>query len=183
MAGEYPLRPCFFPLFPPTHVAWLPLLGYSAPLRDTAPAKRSSLHFQGIAQQNSKYTNAQTNKINLPVEQFVQFYYQTFDGNRQNLAGLYRDHSMLTFETNSVQGTANIVEKLASLPFQKVAHQVSTLDAQPSNQEGGILVMVTGALLVDEEQKPMNYTQSFQLLPDGQGSYFVFNDIFRLVYG
>jgi hypothetical protein len=29
----------------------------------------------------------------------------------------------------------------------------------------------------------MNYTQSFQLLPDGQGSYFVFNDIFRLVYG
>jgi len=29
----------------------------------------------------------------------------------------------------------------------------------------------------------MNYTQTFQLQPDGQGSYFVFNDIFRLVYG
>lgn len=28
----------------------------------------------------------------------------------------------------------------------------------------------------------MNYTQVFQLLPDGNGSYFVFNDIFRLVY-
>jgi hypothetical protein len=37
-------------------------------------------------------------------------------------------------------------------------------------------------LQVDEEQKPMSYTQSFQLLPDGQGSYFVFNDIFRLIY-
>lgn len=77
---------------------------------------------------------------------------------------------------------------------------------------GGILVMVTGALLVniiyprrqsvyfsvgyylangttiyyvfqvDDEQKPMSYTQTFQLLPDGQGSYFVFNDIFRLIY-
>lgn len=34
-----------------------------------------------------------------------------------------------------------------TLPFQKVVHQVSTLDAQPSNN-GGILVMVTGALLV-----------------------------------
>lgn len=29
----------------------------------------------------------------------------------------------------------------------------------------------------------MNYTQTFQLQPDGAGSYFVFNDIFRLVYG
>lgn len=28
----------------------------------------------------------------------------------------------------------------------------------------------------------MNYSQTFQLLPDGQGSYFVFNDIFRLIY-
>jgi len=35
---------------------------------------------------------------------------------------------------------------------------------------------------VDEEARPMNYSQSFQLLPDGNGSYFVFNDIFRLVY-
>ncbi|KAB8067514.1 hypothetical protein BDV29DRAFT_196381 [Aspergillus leporis] len=116
-------------------------------------------------------------------KQFVQFYYQTFDTNRSNLAGLYRDHSMLTFEASSVQGTTGIVEKLTSLPFQKVSHQVGTLDAQPANEQGGILVMVTGALLVDEEQKPMNYTQTFQLLPDGAGSYFVFNDIFRLVYG
>ncbi|BDD56899.1 Nuclear transport factor 2, variant 2 [Monascus purpureus] len=69
-----------------------------------------------------------------------------------------------------------------NLPFQKVVHQVATFDAQPSSDAGGILVMVTGALLVDDEQKPMSYTQSFQLLPDGQGSYFVFNDIFRLIY-
>src|SRR5438034_1893887 len=39
------------------------------------------------------------------------------------------------------------VDDRQTLPFQKVVHQVSTLDAQPSNQ-GGILVMVTGALLV-----------------------------------
>lgn len=35
---------------------------------------------------------------------------------------------------------------------------------------------------VDEEQRPMSYTQAFQLMPDGAGSYFVFNDIFRLIY-
>jgi hypothetical protein len=36
---------------------------------------------------------------------------------------------------------------------------------------------------VDEEQRPMNYSQAFQLLPDGQGSYYIFNDIFKLVFG
>lgn len=35
-----------------------------------------------------------------------------------------------------------------NLPFQKVVHQVATFDAQPSSDAGGILVMVTGALLV-----------------------------------
>ncbi|EEA26792.1 nuclear transport factor NTF-2, putative [Talaromyces marneffei ATCC 18224] len=89
---------------------------------------------------------------------------------------------MLTFENDAKLGAQAIIAKLAELPFQKVQHQVATLDAQPSNENGGILVLVTGALLVDEEQKPMNYTQAFQLLPDGQGSYFVYNDVFRLVY-
>jgi len=68
-----------------------------------------------------------------------------------------------------------------ALPFAKVEHQVSTIDAQPSNTQGGILVVVSGALLVEEERRPMSYTQTFQLLPR-DGSYFVFNDVFRLVY-
>jgi hypothetical protein len=36
---------------------------------------------------------------------------------------------------------------------------------------------------VDEEQRPMNYTQAFQLLQDPAGNYFVYNDIFKLVFG
>ncbi|KAJ6115777.1 hypothetical protein N7523_006194 [Penicillium sp. IBT 18751x] len=126
------------------------------------------------------------------AQQFVEFYYQTFDTNRAGLAPLYldtddkfahkqRDQSMLTFETSSVQGTAAIVEKLSSLPFQQVRHQLATFDAQPSS-DNGIIVLATGALLVDEEQKPMSYTQLFKLQPDGNGSYFVLNDVFRLIY-
>jgi hypothetical protein len=38
--------------------------------------------------------------------------------------------------------------QIQNLPFQKVEHRVDTLDAQPSNTSGGILVVVTGALLV-----------------------------------
>lgn len=34
---------------------------------------------------------------------------------------------------------------------------------------------------VDEEQNPQMFSQTFQLVPEG-GSYWVFNDIFRLNY-
>ncbi|KAF5638730.1 nuclear transport factor 2 [Fusarium sp. NRRL 52700] len=90
---------------------------------------------------------------------------------------------MLTFESASVLGTQAITEKLAGLPFEKVKHQVSTLDAQPSNDQGGVIILITGALLVDEEQRPMNFSQSFQLARDAHGQYFVYNDIFKLVFG
>ncbi|KAL9619428.1 MAG: hypothetical protein Q9160_005939 [Pyrenula sp. 1 TL-2023] len=115
------------------------------------------------------------------AKQFVEFYYKTFDADRQQLAGLYREKSMLTFENQPIQGAAPIVQKLSELPFQKVAHRVDSLDAQPAGENGTIVVMVTGALLVDDEQRPMSYAQMFHLLPEG-GTMFVLNDIFRLVY-
>jgi hypothetical protein len=62
--------------------------------------------------------------------------------------GLQRDNSMMTFETNQVAGVNNIVSKLVELPFQKVAHKLSTLDAQPAGDAGQILVHVTGQLFV-----------------------------------
>lgn len=55
------------------------------------------------------------------------------------------------------------------------------MDAQPAPQDGGIVVLVTGALMVDEQPQPMAYVQYFTLLPERE-TYYVFNDIFRLVY-
>ncbi|CCG20938.1 NTF2 [Candida margitis] len=119
--------------------------------------------------------------FNAVATEFCNFYYNQFDSDRTQLGNLYRPESMLTFETSQLQGARDIVEKLSSLPFQKVAHRVSTLDAQPASPNGDILVMVTGELLIDEEQNAQRYSQVFHLIPDG-GSYYVFNDIFRLNY-
>jgi hypothetical protein len=116
------------------------------------------------------------------AKQFIEFYYNTFDADRKGLQALYREQSMLTFESASVLGAGPITEKLTSLPFEKVKHEVQTLDAQPTMNDGGVIILVTGKLLVDEEQRPMSYTQSFQLSRDASGQYFVFNDIFKLVY-
>ncbi|KAF8626331.1 hypothetical protein AX15_004992 [Amanita polypyramis BW_CC] len=121
--------------------------------------------------------------INSIAQQFTDFYYSTFDSNRSDLSSLYRDTSMLTFEGSPIQGTKAILEKLTNLPFQKVVHKVITRDAQPSNPSvASLIVNVTGLLLVDDGDKPLQFSQVFHLLPEG-GSYYVLNDIFRLNYG
>lgn len=115
------------------------------------------------------------------AKQFVEVYYRQFETDRSQLGMLYRDQSMLTFETNQVQGAPAIVEKLVSLPFQKVQHEIATLDAQPASPGNrDLIVMVTGRLIVDDETNPQRYVQVFHLIPEGE-TYFVYNDLFRLV--
>ncbi|KDQ12288.1 hypothetical protein BOTBODRAFT_113274 [Botryobasidium botryosum FD-172 SS1] len=120
--------------------------------------------------------------INAIAKQFTEYYYHVFDFNPAVLAGQTRDrdNSMLTYEGDQLLGIASIVNKLISLPFQKVQHVVSTLDAQPT--PSGLIVMVTGQLVVDDSTTPLQYSQVFHLLADG-GSYYVYNDVFRLNYG
>ncbi|PWN24103.1 putative NTF2-nuclear transport factor [Microstroma glucosiphilum] len=116
------------------------------------------------------------------AQSFTDYYYTTFDSNRAGLAPLYRANSMLTFEGTQLQGVEAIVEKLSSLPFQKVEHKVSTRDCQPTGDGNSLVVIVTGALMVDDSPAPLNFSQTFVLNPEG-GSYYVFNDLFRLNYG
>jgi len=121
--------------------------------------------------------------INAIAKQFVDFYYSTFNTDRKLLNALYRDHSMLSWEGTPIQGVGSILEKLEGLPFEKVEHKVTTLDAQPSSPTvAAVLVSVTGLLVVDDSPNPLNFSQVFQLYPEGS-TYYVFNDIFRLNYG
>lgn len=124
-----------------------------------------------------------SSNIDEVARQFVAFYYQTFTSNRANLGSLYQEHSMLTFEGQQVAGTSNIVSKLTALPITTIQPQIDTLDAQPSHPSAGsILIFITGRMQVDQESQPMRFSQTFQLLPSG-GTFYIFNDIFRLNYG
>ena len=88
---------------------------------------------------------------------------------------------MLTFEGQPFQGPTQILDKLKQLPAD-VKHQVDTKDVQPTGADGSsLLVLVTGKLIIDQGN-PMQYTQTFTLNPDS-GSFYVFNDVFRLVLG
>ncbi|KAJ2035184.1 Nuclear transport factor 2 [Coemansia sp. S3946] len=71
-------------------------------------------------------------------------------------------------------------ERTATL-WHRVAHKVTTIDTQPSLPNvNAVVIAVTGQLLVDDETKPQQYTQLFQLVEDG--GFFIYNDIFRLNY-
>ncbi|ELR17780.1 nuclear transport factor 2, putative [Acanthamoeba castellanii str. Neff] len=109
---------------------------------------------------------------------FANHYYNIFDTDRKNLASLYQDHSMLTFENDKIQGKNNIVNKLL-----QIKHAITTIDAQPT-AGGGILVFVCGNLAIDNSNQPLKFSQVFSLMPiqGQQGGFFVLNDLFRLNY-
>ncbi|KAL8425599.1 hypothetical protein Efla_004434 [Eimeria flavescens] len=112
--------------------------------------------------------------------QFVQVYYETFRSNRAGLAELYTEDSLLTYEGTQFRGATAIIQKLQQLPAV-VKHQLVTCDCQPT-PNGGVLIVVCGDLAI-EDNPPMKFTQTFNLVPNGSGSYAVFNDCFRLCIG
>mmetsp|Transcript_104407 Transcript_104407/g.239106 ORF Transcript_104407/g.239106 Transcript_104407/m.239106 type:complete len:122 (-) Transcript_104407:224-589(-) len=111
---------------------------------------------------------------------FVHHYYTAFDGGPDALAGLYQAQSMLTFEGQQFQGSAAIIEKLKAVG--QVAHNVGTIDIQPSTDSNAIIVFVAGSLRIGGDN-PLHFSQMFQLVATAPGQYYVHNDIFRLNYG
>ncbi|XP_020617084.1 nuclear transport factor 2-like [Orbicella faveolata] len=112
-------------------------------------------------------------------ESFVNSYYQLFDTNRAELANFYTADSMMTFEGNQFGGTEAIKKKLVELPFVTVKHVVTTVDCQPTVQNG-VVVYVVGQLKTDNDP-PHSFSQCFLLMYNEQlASYCVLNDMFRL---
>ena len=118
---------------------------------------------------------------------------------------------MLTFEASGILGTAAIVEKLQvnhisgeggirltfiepALPAGPAPHRHSRCPAfwperrscpsdrrTPCTFSTEYLRIVTNKTQVEGSERPMSFTQAFNLQQDG-GSYYVLNDVFRLVY-
>ena len=117
-------------------------------------------------------------------KQFVDHYYKTFDSNRAQLGSLYGNDSMLTFENDQFRGADALIKKLTSLPFAQVQHQIVTTDCQPNLSNHGVIVLVTGTLIVDGGATPLKYAQTFHIAPlPNNAGYICVNDMFRLNYG
>ncbi|KAG5273117.1 hypothetical protein AALO_G00147830 [Alosa alosa] len=93
------------------------------------------------------------------------------------LGAIYIDASCLTWEGQHYLGKAAIVEKLSSLPFQKIAHSITAQDHQPT-PDSCILSMVVGQLKADDDPI-MGFHQSF-ILKKMNDAWVCTNDTFRL---
>lgn len=122
--------------------------------------------------------NAQYEEIGMS---FVEKFYNIFDDptKRTGLVYFYSPtDSLMTFEGQQIQGTAKIGEKVQTFGFQKIKHNLTTIDSQPLH-DGGVLVTVTGRLQCDEDS-PLPFSQVFVLKANEGANYFVTHDIFRL---
>jgi hypothetical protein len=112
---------------------------------------------------------------------FIEYYYRTYDSDRQSLIQLYRPHSNLTYEDQTRQGQAPILHKLQTLPAVLHDAQSITADVQQVNGNAMLLIFVTGRLSI-EGSNPLFFSETFMLVQEGN-SYYIANHIFKLKYG
>merc|ERR1712070_56461 len=113
------------------------------------------------------------------AQQFVTHYYALYDGDRSQMAPLFTEASSMIFEGAEFTGQVPIVGKLTNLNFRSCKHDLTTARLDVSvTAGGGILIVVTGVMSVDEGP-PMAFVDTFVLQNNG-GSWYIHNLIFRL---
>ena len=115
---------------------------------------------------------------------FVQRYHTQLSTNRETLQQLFAEQSMMTFEDAAYSGKQNITQKLMSLTFTSIQHQITCCDCQPVIMQGSpnqkaVLVMVMGKLKTDDDPAH-SFAQTFLLKKSG-GSFFIANEVFRMI--
>eukprot|EP00483_Globobulimina_turgida_P004655 UN04664 len=121
-------------------------------------------------------SSANQNDPNVIGKSFVKHYYGTYSSNRNNLSNLFKDRSMMTYESSQHKGQQSIMEKLTSLQFKTIKHDTKTMDVQPSGA-GGLLIVVTGELFIDESKNGLRFCEVFHLMNDN-GSFWIHNLVF-----
>ncbi|KAG5485673.1 hypothetical protein GH5_06955 [Leishmania sp. Ghana 2012 LV757] len=112
---------------------------------------------------------------------FVQHYYTFFSAQRNQLAGIYRPSTLLTWQTEQVQGVDAIMARFASLGFAEAAFKQDNIDCQPS-MSGGVIVVVNGEVKLKDEQHSLKFNDVFHLALEN-GQWYVSNQIFNIVGG
>ena len=114
------------------------------------------------------------------AKQFLQYYYNTIMNDRNQLINFYTDGSTMTYNGSVFKGLKEISEKVESFSFQKIEYRIDNQDVQDGPIPGSLLVFVTGALQMDGENT-FNFSQVFNVCPNGSGGFYCHNDIFSLV--
>lgn len=114
---------------------------------------------------------------------FTQQYYQIFSNNKADLRSIYRSSTLMTWVGEQIQGVDAILQKFSALSFNQSRINAELIDCHPS-LSGGVLVVVNGEVLLQNEQHPLKFNDVFHLaIDESNGQWFVSNQLFRIVGG
>lgn len=102
--------------------------------------------------------------------------------NRQALINFYGPNSVLSYEQKTYTGLDQIAGKIKSFTFGQIHYDFKEYDLQASPVPGGIMIVLVGTICMDQEM-PMRFTQTFQVVPNQQGGFYISNDFFRFIMG
>ena len=113
---------------------------------------------------------------------FLNQYYACMQGNREGLLAFYNDASHMTYTSQQYHGVKEIKNKIESFSFQSIKFENMNSDVQEGPLPGSIMVFVTGYLEMDgNSQEQFRFSQVFNLAPNGQGGFYIHNDIFSII--
>ena len=114
---------------------------------------------------------------------FLQQYYPTFGRDRSQVAGAYRDNSLLTYQGKQLMGVGNIMTFFKDqVTFTSANYQPEDIDCHPS-VSGGVLISVNGLVTPEGETRPLKFNDVFHLATDQNGGWYITNQMFRITGG
>ena len=113
---------------------------------------------------------------------FLNSYYNTMMGNRKDMIKYYRENSQMSYEGDSRVGIAQIMDKIEGLSFKTIQYKFEGYESQQTLLPNSLLLLVNGTLQMDGADT-FNFYQCFMLVGEPNGSFFLANDIFKLILG
>lgn len=114
---------------------------------------------------------------------FLEQYFSMMQQNREarmNLRNFYSEVSQMTYTGSTYRGLKEITEKIESFSFEKIEYTNMNSDVQEGPIPGSIIIFVNGYLQMDGTDQ-FRFAQVFNILPNGNGGYYIHNDIFSII--
>ncbi len=112
---------------------------------------------------------------------FITQYYNCLAGDRNQLGGVYRDNSLVTWSNDQLMGINNVMPKIVSLTFGRSQWKQDEIDCQPM-QNNGIFMVIQGQVRMENEEHPLRYND-VQILMQDQRGWYIQHQIFRILGG
>jgi len=120
-----------------------------------------------------------------PFEQcgrgFINQYYNVLAGDRNQLAGVYRNNTLVTWCGGQYMGLDNIMPKMLSLGFNRSQWKQDEVDCQPM-QNNGILIVIQGQVRIEGEEHPLRFND-VQILQQDQQGWHIQHQVFKILGG